>query len=343
MIPRYVLGTWITDLNYEYLDNSEVVRAYKYTDDSVRSLVTKFRTHGIPLDILVLDFGWHRLGWKGSYDWSPVFPDPKGFLDWARTSGVKTSLNDHPGYAKESTLSDDDSHSATIRSLLGLSNPHVATFTQDISQGWKFRTDSSDSGLSLHWEATTFDDRSWTTLNAGTAWEEQGYEGYDGVAWYRKTILVPSTPRVDSLFLVFSGVDDEYDLFLDGKKVAHYGSQGNSVWNSVTYTNIQSHIRQGSAVQIALRVKDWGGGGGVGVASLSDVPPGQGIRFNLALKNHADAFMNVLHNPLIDLGVDLWWVDGGITGTRRSLLATPMRNGKCWLTRCRTQRKVETS
>jgi len=25
MIPRYVLGTWITDLNYEYLENSEVV------------------------------------------------------------------------------------------------------------------------------------------------------------------------------------------------------------------------------------------------------------------------------------------------------------------------------
>jgi alpha-glucosidase (family GH31 glycosyl hydrolase) len=312
MIPRYALGAWITDLNYEYLPTSELVRDYAYSDENVKSLVTRFRKEQIPLDVLVLDFAWHRFGWMGGFDWSPIFPDPKGFLDWTHADGVKVSLNDHPGYGRESTLSDEDSHAAEIRRLLGLREPAVASIREDISKGWKFRADSVNRGLQLQWESLSFDDAAWTSLNAGASWEEQGFEGYDGIAWYRKKIQIPSGLTADSLFLVFSGVDDEYDLFLDGSKVAHYGTPGSSVWNSMTYTNILPYVGQRKEVLVVLRVNDWGGGGGVGEAYLADAPPGKGVRFNLAVKKHAEAYMSVLHNPLIDLGVDFWWVDGGM-------------------------------
>jgi len=98
MIPRYTLGAWITDLNYEYLPGTKVVDNFKYTDADVRKIVDHFKSAGIPLDVLVLDFAWHKFGWKGGYDWSPIFPQPKEFLDWAHKSGLKISLNDHPGY-----------------------------------------------------------------------------------------------------------------------------------------------------------------------------------------------------------------------------------------------------
>jgi len=97
MIPRYTLGAWITDLNYEYLPGTEMVDKYKYTEKEVKQIVERFRGGDIPLDILVLDYAWHRFGWKGGYDWSDVFPEPVGFLAWARGKGLKISLNDHPG------------------------------------------------------------------------------------------------------------------------------------------------------------------------------------------------------------------------------------------------------
>jgi hypothetical protein len=122
MVPRYALGTMITDLNYEYLPKSDMVRNYHYTDKNVEQLVTRLRKSDIPLDVLVLDFAWHNYGWKGGYDWSPIFPHPKQFLDWAHHEGLKISLNDHPGYSdwktKETVLSDKDSHAAEVRRQL---------------------------------------------------------------------------------------------------------------------------------------------------------------------------------------------------------------------------------
>lgn len=39
-------------------------------------------------------------------------------------------------------------------------------------------------------------------------------------------------------------------------------------------------------------------------------PRGEPIRFNLALRHHADAFMDELHLPLVRQGIDFWWIDG---------------------------------
>ena len=122
MPPRYVLGAMITDLNYEYVPSSDLVRNYPYSDKDVEKLVTRFRAAGIPLDVLALDFAWHKYGWQGGYDWSPIFPHPDQFLRWAHGQGLKIALNDHPGYAGEThtVLSDDDSHAAEIRPVLSL-------------------------------------------------------------------------------------------------------------------------------------------------------------------------------------------------------------------------------
>jgi alpha-glucosidase (family GH31 glycosyl hydrolase) len=112
MIPRYTLGGWVTDLNFEYTNQT-------YTENEVKEIVNRFRKENIPLDVLVLDFGWHLFGWKGGFDWSPIFPDPKGFMDWAHTNGVKVTLNDHPSCG----LFYKDSHVKDIRKKLGISVP----------------------------------------------------------------------------------------------------------------------------------------------------------------------------------------------------------------------------
>jgi len=100
--PRFAFGAWWS-------------RYWDYTDQELDDLVTGFRQNGVPLDVLVIDMGWHLsreqllakgekdpdqsghgLGWSG-YTWNPVlFPDPKLFLDHIHQEGLKATLNLHP-------------------------------------------------------------------------------------------------------------------------------------------------------------------------------------------------------------------------------------------------------
>jgi alpha-glucosidase (family GH31 glycosyl hydrolase) len=100
MPPRFAFGTWWS-------------RYWAYTDQEFKQLVGEFRTHNVPLDVLVIDMDWHQvfnmrwgnrvldqagqmLGWTG-YTWDKnFFPDPTGFLRWCESQGLKTPLNLHP-------------------------------------------------------------------------------------------------------------------------------------------------------------------------------------------------------------------------------------------------------
>ena len=98
--PRFAFGTWWS-------------RYWSYTDREFKELVEEFRSHDVPLDVLVIDMDWHltfgtkwwenkkdqsghTLGWTG-YTWNrTLFPDPPGFLAWCGERGLKTPLNLHP-------------------------------------------------------------------------------------------------------------------------------------------------------------------------------------------------------------------------------------------------------
>jgi alpha-glucosidase (family GH31 glycosyl hydrolase) len=326
MIPKYALGAWATDLNYEYLPGTNLVDDYRYTDDSVRSIISSFRSNGIPLDIMVLDYAWHLRGWHGSYDWSPIFPHPGEFLKWTRSRGINVTLNDHPGYAKELVLSNEDSRARLVRKELNIPLPVDPTITISLLGEWKFSTDSSLAGDRGGWYASTFDDSRWAQIQGDRPWEDRGYPGYDGVAWYRKWVAIPAEIRSGHLFAVFGSVDDEYDIFVNGKKAGHHSPS----WNELTSTDLLPFVRKGEENLIVLRVNDWGGEGGLSgpTAMVTDVIRQEGMRFNLAEKHQAEVFMNVLHKPLIDQGVSFWWVDGGSGSSEMEGL-----NGQMWSNR----------
>jgi alpha-glucosidase len=100
MPPRFAFGLWWS-------------RYWGYTDEEFKRLVGEFETHGVPLEVLVIDMDWHltfnqrwdrevkdqagqTLGWTG-YTWDRnFFPDPAGFLSWCERRGLRTPLNLHP-------------------------------------------------------------------------------------------------------------------------------------------------------------------------------------------------------------------------------------------------------
>ncbi|MGZ3425895.1 MAG: MGH1-like glycoside hydrolase domain-containing protein [Polyangia bacterium] len=133
-----------------------------------------------------------------------------------------------------------------------------------LTPAWRFRLDSGDAGVGGGWFTRDFDDSGWATIDGGRTWQEQGYAGPDTIAWYRKHVAIPASWSGSVVHLDAAGVDDEYDLYVNGTFVAHYGSRPDqSMYQRLTEARIESLLVAGQDNVIALRVLDWGGGGGI--------------------------------------------------------------------------------
>ena len=116
--PRFAFGAWWS-------------RYWDYTDQELDELVNGFHENDTPLDVLVIDMGWHiskeqlqaagevdqsghDLGWTG-YTWNKLlFPDPKDFLARLHAEGLKTTLNLHPASGIEPW---EDAYPAMARAM----------------------------------------------------------------------------------------------------------------------------------------------------------------------------------------------------------------------------------
>lgn len=88
----------------------------------------------------------------------------------------------------------------------------------DLRGQWKFSI-----GDNPRWAAETFDDSRWETIFVPAAWEDEGFSGFDGFAWYRKTFELPNTSE-NNLYLVLGYIDDVDEVYLNGKLIGFTGS-----------------------------------------------------------------------------------------------------------------------
>jgi alpha-glucosidase (family GH31 glycosyl hydrolase) len=328
MIPRYALGPWITDLNFEYFPGTTESRSpamRRYGEQHLENEVARLLGSGIPLSGLVLDFAWHNYGWQGGYDWSPLIPNSRGLIDWLHARGVKLSLNDHPGYAntRESSLSYSDSHAPEVLRALGRAMPPTPSYDRSLARGWKFSPDPRNVGLKARWYAASYPDARWRPIRTDASWQQQGYRDYHGVGWYRDTFRLPGAlPR--ALYLYLGEVAGDYRLFVNGEELRHSHVQ----WpRRLTYAEVRAALHPGERNVIALRVEPPApppappppqppppaSPAGIlrGPVALRNVTPPPRIFLNLADSKDARISMSDLHEPLIRAGMDFWWVDGG--------------------------------
>ncbi len=70
---------------------------YAYSESEAKQVITDYEKHNVPLDVMVIDTDWRSCenGW--GYDINEtLFPDMKGFIDFAHSHGVEIMFNDHP-------------------------------------------------------------------------------------------------------------------------------------------------------------------------------------------------------------------------------------------------------
>jgi len=133
----------------------------------------------------------------------------------------------------------------------------------DLSKNWRFSPDENNIDLSEEWYTPNFDDSRWAKIDAGKRWEDQGYPDLDVYAWYRKMVDIPSDWNGKAVWLKFGGVNDAYELFINGKSVSFFGEANISFASKPSFSEISKYLNYGQSNRIAVRVNDWGNSGGL--------------------------------------------------------------------------------
>lgn len=133
------------------------------------------------------------------------------------------------------------------------------------------------TGDNAEWSNPGFNDSGWKMIRNGTVWQEQGYDGYHGYAWYRIHVMIPSSLKnrsawKDSLRIYLAHVNDVDETYLNGVKIGKIGAFPTdaggyvSKWPATrTYCIPASSklIKWDAENIIAVRVYDGGGTGGI--------------------------------------------------------------------------------
>jgi sialate O-acetylesterase len=143
----------------------------------------------------------------------------------------------------------------------------------DLRGEWKFSL-----GDQQDWAKINYDDSNWEKILVPSSWENEGFNGYDGYAWYRKEFFVNEDLSKENLYLMLGFIDDVDQTYLNGKLIGISGGfppSYNTAYNAFRKYKIPNElIRKGKNV-IAVRIYDnelEGGivGGEQGIFSIQD-------------------------------------------------------------------------
>jgi alpha-galactosidase len=157
----------------------------------------------------------------------------------------------------------------TLICLVAAFNLIAAAQEIDISHGWKF-----SPGDSSQWASPNYNDGNWKPISLAHSWETQGYPDYDGFGWYRLHLAIPSSLKEkaylkDSIRFDLGTIDDNDEVYLNGKLIAKYGGRGGNIKASnygprsyVIAANNPAILWDKENV-LAIRIFDTGGDGGI--------------------------------------------------------------------------------
>lgn len=109
------------------------------------------------------------------------------------------------------------------------------------------------------WANPGLEDADWETLNVTKLWETQGYDGFDGFAWYRTTFELTAEEAANDIIVSLGKVDDSDWTYINGIEIGHMINS----WNTLReYTVSARHLKEGKN-SLTVRVEDIRYGGGI--------------------------------------------------------------------------------
>jgi sialate O-acetylesterase len=147
---------------------------------------------------------------------------------------------------------------------------------------WKFSI-----GDSMKWASPDYDDSGWESIKVPANWEDEGFHGYDGYAWYRNSFTIPEY-NSDYMFLLELGrIDDVDEVYINGHSVGSTGDfppdYETAYFKQRIYRVPSNYIRGEGNNIIAVRVYDDRLAGGMLDGSFSLIVYGSGLDLALDL------------------------------------------------------------
>ncbi|MFZ5971732.1 MAG: beta galactosidase jelly roll domain-containing protein [Bacteroidota bacterium] len=132
-----------------------------------------------------------------------------------------------------------------------------------LSGKWKFSI-----GDRAMWAERYYNDSNWEEVYVPAKWEEEGFNGYDGYAWYRTSFSGASLNSAEGSYsLILGYIDDVDEVYLNGKKIGASGGfppHYHTAYNALrTYHLPKEFIDFKGRNVIAVRVFDEGLEGGI--------------------------------------------------------------------------------
>jgi hypothetical protein len=141
----------------------------------------------------------------------------------------------------------------------------VTAQTLAFPETWLFRT-----GDDLGYGVVEYDDAGWQSLRVPGQWENAGFPGYDGFAWYRVHFNVSRALLNRDVYLCVGTIDDADETYLNGTLIGSTGRfppAAASAWNEQRAYRVPAHLLREKNV-LAVRVYDMGLGGGIAGGAL---------------------------------------------------------------------------
>ena len=120
-------------------------------------------------------------------------------------------------------------------------------------------TDAGLVGGVAVWADPELDEDGWFEISASSIWEEQGWEGMDGVAWYRAAFELTADEAAAGIRLGLGTIDDSDITWVNGREVG----RTELAWNKPRIYKVPPEALVEGKNVIAVRVEDTGGGGGI--------------------------------------------------------------------------------
>ena len=108
------------------------------------------------------------------------------------------------------------------------------------------------------WADPDLDEARWQSIRVPSLWEQAGYDGMDGIAWYRLSFDLSADDAARGVKLGLGAIDDADITWVNGVEVG----RTNNYSLPRIYEVPANALRAGRNV-LAVRVEDTGGGGGI--------------------------------------------------------------------------------
>jgi len=89
----------------------------------------------------------------------------------------------------------------------------------DLRGQWKFNL-----GDDMSWAEADYDDQDWENIFVPAPWEDEGFPGYDGYAWYRISIRIDKKYKDQTLYLRLWQIDDVDEVYVNGDFIGFSGA-----------------------------------------------------------------------------------------------------------------------